>query len=245
MGAWSTIELDRWTVECFTPAADPPLPFALIYLPERQAPPASHDARLAEQLEQHQLRAMVPAVRDCWWLDRAGHPTDASHSPLEFVRRRLVSEIVDRWNVAAPRIGLLGVEAGGQGALQLAYRFPREFPVVAAIAPAVDFHARFADEPFLQELFPNPEAARQETVTLRLHPLNWPQHQWFACDPQDPQWHEGCERLASKLSSIGIPFEADLATTAGGRRDDYVRLMLPRGVQFVVERLTSLLGTLA
>jgi S-formylglutathione hydrolase len=132
---------------------------------------------------------------------------------------------------------------GGQGALQLAYRHPREFPVVAAIAPAVDFHTWHGRGLPLDEMFPTRESARQETATLHVHPLNWPQHQLFVSDPADAEWFEGCERLASKLVSIGIPFERDLETSAGGHTWEYFNAMAPRVIEFVAERLQRVANT--
>ena len=37
----------------------------------------------------------------------------------------------------------------------------------------------------------------QTTVTLQLHPLNWPRHQWFACDPTDADWFEGVDPIGA------------------------------------------------
>lgn len=135
-------------------------------------------------------------------------------------------------------MGVLGVGRGGQGALQAAYRWPREFPAVAAIVPAIDLHRFHAADAALSEMFPTAEAARQQSATLMLHPLNWPPHQWFASAPGDPR-HEGAERLASKLSSIGIPFTAELRATAS-TVSDYIASQLPAAVRFLSERLREL-----
>jgi S-formylglutathione hydrolase len=129
---------------------------------------------------------------------------------------------------------------GGQGGLQLAYRFPREYPVVAAISPAVDFHNLYGQGLPLDEMFAGKEAARQETATLRIHPLNWPRHQLLVCDPADSRWFEGAERLAGKLWSIGIPFESDLETSAGGHSWQYYQSMAARCVDFLADRLDAL-----
>ena len=57
------------------------------------------------------------------------------------------------------------------------------------------------------------------------------------CDPTDTEWFEGVERLASKLSSSGIPFEKDFDTRAGGHSWDYFNYQGPAVVQFLAERL--------
>ena len=155
----------------------------------------------------------------------------------KYLREQVLPYIAERWNSQPPEIGLIGISMGGQGALQLAYRFPREFPVVAAISPAVDFHNWHGQGLPIDEMFPTREAARQQTVTLQLHPLNWPKHQLLVCDPGDVEWFEGVERLAMKLSSSGIPFESDMETKAGGHCWEYFNSMAPRVISFVADRL--------
>jgi hypothetical protein len=54
-------------------------------------------------------------------------------------------------------------------------------------------------------MFASPEDARQETAILKIHPLNWPKHQFVVCDPRDEYWFESAERLSLKLHSSGIP----------------------------------------
>jgi hypothetical protein len=242
MNGWTRIHTDAGDLDCFTPVSRAPQPFALIHLRDRDGTPPPDDPTLTQELERHGLRALSPIATDHWWLDRNLPGFNSDLTPLAWLSQTLLPEFATRWNVAVPQIGLIGTGVGGHGVLQLAYRWPRKFPVVAAMAPAVDFHTQYDADPLLQEVFPNAEAARQETATLRMHPMNWPQHQWFACDPRDPDWFDGCERLASKLGSIGIPFESDLTTSIGGRRSDYERHMLPRAVAFVLERLQRISG---
>ncbi|MFM8221762.1 MAG: alpha/beta hydrolase-fold protein, partial [Planctomycetaceae bacterium] len=126
---------------------------------------------------------------------------------------------------------------GGQGALKLAYQQPALFPVVAALAPAIDFHLWVGKGYPLDDLYETAEEARQETATVLIHPLNWPRHQWLGCDPGDQEWFDGVERLAGKLSSTGIPFESDLSTRAGGHSWDYFNHLAPTVVEFLTTRL--------
>ncbi|MBL8851296.1 MAG: hypothetical protein JNG89_16560 [Planctomycetaceae bacterium] len=237
MHGWTRISSDTRSGDCYVPSGDP-APHALLYLRDRHSDSPSDDAGLTRELQRHRLRVYSPAVDGCWWVDR---PCEAFGgdvpSPLHWLQQVAAADIALRWGVAPRQIGLLGTGIGGHGVLQLAYRFPKQFPVVAAIAPAVDFHTHYHHEPVLQEVFSSAEAARQETATLRIHPLNWPPHQWIACDPRDPDWFDGCERLASKLSSIGIPFESDLKSSIEGARRDYERAMLPRALEFLTQRL--------
>ena len=188
-------------------------------------------------LNRHQLRAICPHGQRSWWSEVVCSEFDAEISPIDFLRERIVPAIAERWGASPPDIGLTGISMGGQGVLQLAYRYPREFPVVAAISPAVDFHNWHGQGLPLDEMFADREAARQATVTLQLHPLNWPRHQLLVCDPADEDWFEGAERLVMKLSSSGILFESDLETSAGGHSWDYFNSMADRVIDFVAERL--------
>lgn len=230
------IESDFGSFDCFEPSA-PAAPYAVLHLRDRLDASPADNPSLTSALEERSLRVCSPAIESCWWVNLECTRFAHAVAPFAWLRSAAVEQVTQMWGVAARQIGLLGTGIGGHGALHLAYRHPREFPVVAAIAPAVDIHSHYDRDAILQDVFPNAEAARQETATLHIHPLNWPPHQWFACDPLDPDWYEGCERLASKLSSIGIFFESDLTTSAGGRRDDYERMMLPKAVEFVANGL--------
>jgi S-formylglutathione hydrolase len=195
------------------------------------------DAVFTGEFEKRALRVVCPHAGKSWWLRQVCAEFDPVISPVDFVRDAVTAEIGRRWDVQRPAIGLIGIGTGGQGALQLAYRFPREFPAVAAIAPLVDFHEWHGRGTALDDMFATREAARQETATLHVHPLNWPAHQLIVCDPLDADCLEGCERLASKLASTGIPFERDFETSRGGHTWEYFRAMAPRAIGFVTERL--------
>lgn len=195
------------------------------------------DPIFTAELSRHGLPVVCPHGGRCWWLDRICREFHESITPMTYLREQVVPWIGEQWRVAPPAVGLLGISMGGQGVLQLAYRAPREFPVVAAISPAVDFHTIWGQGTPLDEMFSNAEGARQQTATLNLHPLNWPRHQMFVCDPADEQWFEGTERLDSKLSSMGIPFESDLVTSAGGHSWEYFRAMAGRCVEFLAQHV--------
>ena len=74
-------------------------------------------------------------------------------------------------------------------------------------------------------------------IILNLHPLNWPRHMFFCCDPDDVDWYPGSDRLAMKLGSSGIMYECDLETRNGGHSWEYFDHMAPKVVGFVAERL--------
>ncbi len=205
----------------------------LIILTDPGWSPEAARAAVVLNREASSLLVAIPAVRS-WWIDRPDPRFPESASPLAFVGQSLAECMKARLPETA-RIAILGVGLGGQGALQSAYRFPHLLPIVAAVAPAIDFHRLYDSAPQLQSWFESSEQARQETATLRLHPLNWPPHQWFACARGDWRF-DGCERLASKLTSIGIPFEADLVSS-GPDPEAYVQSQIARALDFVVARL--------
>ncbi|MBX3443910.1 MAG: hypothetical protein KF774_15995 [Planctomyces sp.] len=209
----------------------------LLVLPDSDWPDERHVALLQSRLAKHSLAAVMPRLPGLWWLSRPEPGTPFETSPLAFLAETVVPWMQSELAPAA--IGVLGVGRGGQGAMQLAYRWPRAVPVVAAVAPLIDFHLLQRDDPVLVDVFPNSEAARQETATLHLHPLNWPPHQWFAADPVDWDAFIGCDRLASKLSSIGIPFTSVLRDSTGGDRERYRSEILPRAVEFLAARLSE------
>jgi len=236
-GTWSHEEIDGKRIELFEPRRPADNPSVVLHLHADDLPPVSASAAYSAELGRLGLRCVSPAAKDAWWLDKISPPFDPRQTPLQFLLERVVPWIAERWETRAPFIALTGAGAGGQGVLQLAYRRPREFPVVAAVSAAVDFHNWHGRGLVLDELFPSREAARQATATLHVHPLNWPRHQFLACDPADSLWFEGVDRLAMKLSSMGIPFESDLQTSAGGDAQRYFETMARPVLDFVAQRL--------
>lgn len=238
-GTWSQLDIAGKTADVYEPAAPAGHGRVVLHLHGHGLTTLKDNPVFSAELERHGLRAVCPHGQRSWWLDVVCREFDPEITPLRFLREQVVAYIGERWGTKPPAIGLTGISMGGQGALGLAYRFPREFPVVAAISPAVDFHNWHGQGLPLDEMFSSREAARQETATLRMNPLNWPRHQLLVCDPADETWFEGAERLAMKLSSMGVPFESDFATTAGGHSWEYFNMMAPRVVGFVAERLET------
>lgn len=195
------------------------------------------NAVFTAQLNEHSLACVCPLGPECWWTDRVFPPFDPTRSPVEFLSQEVPEYCHTRWNLEPAQIGVTGVEMGGQGALQLAYRKARVFSVVVAISPKVDFETWYGHGTSLDEIFPNREAARQATATLHIHPLDWPKHQLLLCDPADHYCIDGVLTLASKLSSTGIPFESDVTTTYGGFGWPYANAMAATAIGFLSQHL--------
>ncbi|MCA9184582.1 MAG: alpha/beta hydrolase-fold protein [Pirellulaceae bacterium] len=235
---WSSIELHGHACHVFTPRNLNPHRYVLVYLHGVHLE-SLHDKReFLDQFEHYGFPVVCPQCGPTWWSDRVTPVFDPVISPYQYVTQHVRNYVQQRWSSGPPSIGLFGTSMGGQGALRIAYRLPHLFPVVAAIAPAIDFQHRLdEDDEILIEMYGDRETARQDTATLHVHPLNWPRNQFFCCDPADSRWFESAERLAMKLRALGVPFESDLNTTAGGHGFRYYRAMAEPTLRFLFERL--------
>lgn len=244
-GAWRTVDIAEHAASVFEPAEPSPHGYTVLYLHSAGAEDPADDPVFAREFARHGLRAVAPHAPATWWSDRVLEPFDPQQSAERFLLDSVLPWMAGELDAAPPRVALLGISMGGQGGLRLAYKYPDRFPVVAAIAAAIDFHVwlgrppgqpELADE--IGRLYRDAEDARQDTATLHVHPLNWPRHQWFATDPED-HWWESADRLAMKLSSLGVLHERDLETSAGGHSWEYFHAMLPTAVDFLFEGLES------
>lgn len=224
----------------YRPSRQHPHGFSLLYLHDLDHRVRDEDVDWEDICETHQVTLVAPTGGRAWWLDRIVSEFHTGQSPLQYLVQDILPFFAEALGVRPPQIGVWGIGMGGQGALRLSYAFPDLFPVVAAIAPAIDFHllVRHRD-PLLTEVYGEEEAARQDTALLHIHPLRWPRHQFFCCDPDDTLWYESSDRLRMKLASMGIRHECDLETTAGGDRSAYLRTMAARAAAFLVERLET------
>lgn len=235
-GNWKSIEIAGKRADVFEPSA--PVPGrAVIFLHGHGGETLADKLEFTSQLERHGLRCVCPHGGRAWWLPVVCQEFDPELTAFDFVRRHVVGWIRESWEVEPPHIGLFGVSMGGQGVLQLAYRHGREFPIVATLSPVIDFHRVYGEGLPLDSMFESAEIARQQTAILHLHPLNWPRHQFIACDPADEVWRSSGERLASKLSSSGIAFESDFTTSCGGHSWQYFNAMAEKVITFLADSL--------
>jgi S-formylglutathione hydrolase len=238
-GVWCEQEVAGHACDVFEPAVAHGQGFVIVYLHSADQQRLADQPAFAAELDRHGLRVIGPRTGRSWWTDKIYSQFDPQVSAERYVLDRVVPDIAERWGIRSPAIGLLGTGMGGQGALRLALKHPRLFPVVAALSPAIDYYQQWYEEESLAAMYSDAEAARQDTATLHVHPLNWPRNLWFACDPADPLWYNGADRLRMKLAALGIPFECDLETSAGGNRSAYDRQQAPKAVGFLVERLEA------
>jgi pimeloyl-ACP methyl ester carboxylesterase len=238
-GNWSQIELAGHVCRTYEPPSPSPHNYAVIYLHCSEVASLRGFPAFWREFDRYGLRVIEPVSGRSWWTDRIWPEFDTTVSAESFVLDHVVPYVADRWNASPPRLALLGISMGGQAALRIAYKHPNVFPTVAAISPAIDFQKRIEEgvDPGLEFMYRDSEDARQDTALLHIHPLNWPRNQFFCCDPADVRWHESAERLRMKLSSLGVPFECDLKTEAGGHSFEYACHMAPRAIGFLAKRL--------
>ena len=235
---WTTITLAGHPCELYEPPQRNPYGYVVLYLHGVHMNRLADHPAFGQEFDQHGLPVVAPMTRRSWWTDKICREFDPQISAEKYVVQRVLPFIAEHFGSQPPKIGLLGTSMGGQGALRLAYRYPNLFPVAAAISPAIDFHKRYNEgDETIPQMYPDPEAARQDTAILHVHPLNWPRHQFFCCDPADHRWHESADRLRMKLWSLGIPHVCDLETSGGGHGFEYYSRMAPRAVGFLAQRL--------
>ena len=236
-GTWSEEAVGGHPCDVYEPSRTSEHGFAVVYLHGVHLNRLVDKTAFIEQFERHGLPVVAPMTQRSWWTDRICPEFDTEVTAEQHVLRNVVPFVRERFGSRERGIALIGTSMGGQGALRIAYKHPDVFPVVAAIAPAIDFQLRYDEDETLQQMYSDPEAVRQDTATLHIHPLNWPRHQFFSCDPSDYTWWDSADRLRMKLWSLGVPHECDLETTGGGHGFEYYSVMAEKAVAFVADRL--------
>ncbi|MBP90521.1 MAG: esterase [Planctomycetaceae bacterium] len=236
-GTWSEQTVGGHPCDLYEPTQKNEHGFAVIYLHGVHLNRLVDKTVFTELFERHGLPVVAPMTQRSWWTDRVCPEFDAEVTAEQHLLCNVVPFVCERFGSREHGIALFGTSMGGQGALRISYKHPGLFPVVAAIAPAIDFQIRFDEDETLQQMYSDSEAVRQDTATLHIHPLNWPRHQFFSCDPSDYKWWGSANRLRMKLWSLGVPHECDLETTGGGHGFEYYNTMAERAVGFIAERL--------
>jgi pimeloyl-ACP methyl ester carboxylesterase len=210
-GKWSEIEVAGHPCDVYEPPARNEHGYVVVYLHGVHLGRLVDKPAFCREFDRHGLPVIAPLTQRSWWTDKICEEFDANLTAERHLVDNIVPFIQQHWASRPPQIALLGTSMGGQGALRFAFKFPDLFPIVAAISPAIDYQSRFDEgDETLPRMYPDPEAARQDTATLHVHPLNWPRNLWFCCCPTDVCWHESAERLRMKLAALGIPYDAEL-----------------------------------
>ena len=244
LGTWSEVTVGGHPCDVYEPPRRNEHGFVVIYLHGVHLNRLVDKTAFIEQFARHGLPVVAPMTGRSWWTDRICHEFDRQLTAERHLLDNVLPYVEQHWGTNSRHFALLGTSMGGQGALRIAYKHPDRFPVVAAISPAIDYQMRFDDDEVIQQMYTDPEAVRQDTATLHIHPLNWPRHQFFSCDPTDHRWWESADRLRMKLYSLGVPHECDLETTGGGHGFGYYSVMAERAVSFIAQRLDQERGRL-
>ena len=237
LGNWSEVTVGGHPCDVFDPPKCNDHGFVVIYLHDVHLNRLVDKTAFIEQFSRHDLPVVAPMSGPSWWTDRICREFDQLLTAERHLLDNVLPYVEQRWGTNHRSVALLGTSMGGQGALRIAYKHPDRFPVVAAISPAIDYQSRFDEDGVIRQMYSDPEAVRQDTATLHIHPLNWPRHQFFCCDPADYRWWESADRLRMKLYSLGVPHECDLESSGGAHGFDYYSLMAERAVSFIAERL--------
>ena len=211
--------------------------FGILYLHPVGLESLAGNAAFTTLFDELRLGCICPHGQRSWWTDRICPEFDAQITPERHLLDHVTPAFRTRWGIAPPGVGLLGISMGGQGALRLAFKHPKQFPTVAGIASAIDYHEWYGQGLSLDDMYDSKEQCRQDTAVLHIHPSHYPPHLFFCIDPTDRDWYRGNDRLHEKLSALGVPHECDLTTRAGGHSWQYFNAMADRAVRFVTAGL--------
>lgn len=230
-GVWSRVTIAGKPADVYDPPSRPR--FGIIDLHDDTLETLRDRPACTRLFEELRLACVCPHGGRCWWVDRVCRDFDAVVTPEQFVLTQVVPFLRERWQLAPRSLAIQGIGMGGQAALRIAFRHPRLFPVVAAIAPALDYHELHGQGTVLDELYDSKEQCRQDTALMHVPPAGYPPHIFFGVDPDDVQWYRGNDRLHEKLSALGIPHQFDCTPHGGGHSWEYFEHMAERAERFI------------
>jgi S-formylglutathione hydrolase len=236
-GSWTTESIAGRPAVVFDPGGYRPARFGVMFLHDLDGQPLRDQPNWTRWLGEQQLACICPSGGLSWWTDRICREFDPAITAEAYLLNAVMPAFDERWRVRARAVGIVGIGVGGQGALRLAFRHPERFPVVAALAAALDYHELYGFGTTLDEMYESKEQCRQDTALMHIPPSGYPPHIFFAIDPDDHRWFRGNDRLDEKLTALGIPREKDFVTRGGGHTWVYFNHMAERVGQFLVSGL--------
>jgi S-formylglutathione hydrolase len=231
-GSWSALEIAGKPADVYEPAGCHPA-FGVLHLHDVGLDTLRDRPAFTRWFDELGVACVCPHGKRCWWADRPCPEFDPDLTPERYLLRHVLAYFAERWGLAARAVAIQGVGMGGQAALRVAFKYPDQFPVVAGIAPAIDYHELYGQGTPLDDLYDSKEHCRQDTALLHVHPSRYPPHIFFCVDPDDERWYRGNDRLNEKLNALGIPHKADLHTRAGGHGWPYSEHMAERAERFL------------
>lgn len=236
-GTWTRLDIGGKPADVYDLAGSSKPRFGVLYLHGYGLETLVERPVFTRIFDELRIVCVCPHGLRSWWGNRICTEFDPSMTPERHLLENVVPFFAERWGIAPRGIGLTGISMGGQGALRLAFKRPDLFPVVAALAPAIEYHELYGQGSPLDEMYDSKEQCRQDTASMHIHPSNYPPHIFYAIDPDDFAWYRGNERLHEKLNALGVPHQLDLTTRAGGHSWDYFNRMAERAVRFVHQGL--------
>jgi S-formylglutathione hydrolase len=231
---WDRVLIAGKPADVLVPADGTQIRFGLLFLHDLDGRTLRDDPKFTPLLDAAGLACVCPFGNQSWWTDRTCPDFDPSLTAERYVVDCVTPYFVAQWGLESKAIGLLGVGMGGQGALRLAFRHPKTFLTVAALAPSIEYQELYGRGTPLDEMYASKEQCRQDTAILHLHPSHYPPHIYFAADPDDP-WYRGCDRLHEKMNALGVPHTAQFI--AGGSGWNFATKMAERAMRFILEGL--------
>src|SRR5262249_44327733 len=114
--------------------------FGILYLHDLDGSPFRDRPAFTRLFDELRLACVCPQGDHSWWADRLCPEFDPRTTAERYVLDQVVPFFQSRWGLSGRAVGLLGIGMGGQGALRLAFKYPDRFPVVAALAAALEYH---------------------------------------------------------------------------------------------------------
>ena len=198
-GTWTTLDVGGKPADVYEPAGGGRPRFGVLHLHGVGLETLRDNLAFTRLFDELRLACVCPHGGPCWWADRVCPAFDPALTPERHVIDNVLPFFATRWGLGPRAVGLQGISMGGQGALRLAFKHADLFPVVAAIAPALDFHELYGRGLSLDEMYDSKEQCRQDTAPMHVHPARQPPHVFFCADPEDPWSRGGGDRLRPGL----------------------------------------------
>src|SRR5262245_8712626 len=186
-GTWHARDLAGKRADVYQLAGGAPPRFGVLYLHSGGLETLVGKMAFTRLFDELRLACVCPPGQMSWWADRRCTDFDPVMTPERWLLDHVLPFFRAAWGLAPPAVGLLGVSMGGQGALRLAFKHPKTFPVVAGIASSIEYHNWYGLGYPLDEMYDSKEQARQDTALLHVHPSDYPPHIFFCVDPTDAQ----------------------------------------------------------
>jgi S-formylglutathione hydrolase len=230
---WERILIRDKPADVFEPASTGSPRFGLLFLHDCDGRTVRERPAFSRILEAADLACICPFGDATWWTDRPCPNFDKNLTAERYLLDVVLPHFDERWKISPRAIGVLGIGMGGQGALRLAFKHPRQFLAVAGIEPSIEYQELYGQGTPLDFMYDSKEQCRQDTAILHLHPAHHPPHIFYCCDPESA-WYRGCDRLHEKMNALGVEHTVDFSTFAGA---DYAERMADRSVQFLLAGL--------